>query len=423
MLTYKDNHIGAGNYWPVLLAGMLWGTTGTAQAFLPAGTSPLSVGAVRLAVGGLILLLIVLSKEGIKGIKGPWPIKPTITAVLGVVGFQACFFCAVLKTGVVTGTMISAGTAPIFAGILGYLFEKEKLTKKWLFSTVLGIVGVILLTISKPELDADITGVLLALAASMLYSVYGLGIKKMSINNSSTGTMAVILSLGTVLILPAYLVLDFSWMATPQGLGISLYLGIVATAIAYSLFARGISRIPISSTYTLSLSEPLTACLLGVLLLGEKLSPVSGGGIILLFAGLIILSLPANLFNFNPRLIFTNSNAINEEVLLYKSLYRHNSQTIAAMWLEYQKLAEEGKTATMQYKLKNLFRYGIISFSFYEYSQKKVLTDLQRLYFERRIEELEENIKSLNKLQKSHHFEYAIDEYKETTRGSVIGVN
>jgi DME family drug/metabolite transporter len=44
--------------WMVLAAGVLWGTTGTAQAFAPAGTSPLAVGAVRLAIGGAALLLL-----------------------------------------------------------------------------------------------------------------------------------------------------------------------------------------------------------------------------------------------------------------------------------------------------------------------------------------------------------------------------
>jgi DME family drug/metabolite transporter len=37
----------------VLAAAVLWGTTGTARALAPAGTSPLSVRAVRIAVGGL----------------------------------------------------------------------------------------------------------------------------------------------------------------------------------------------------------------------------------------------------------------------------------------------------------------------------------------------------------------------------------
>lgn len=44
----------------VILAGVLFGTTGTAQAIGPAGTTPLSLGVMRLAIGGTALALIVL---------------------------------------------------------------------------------------------------------------------------------------------------------------------------------------------------------------------------------------------------------------------------------------------------------------------------------------------------------------------------
>ncbi|MCY9414062.1 EamA family transporter, partial [Bacillus haynesii] len=41
----------------VLLAAILWGTTGTTQAFAPKEAAPLVFGAVRMAVGGITLLL------------------------------------------------------------------------------------------------------------------------------------------------------------------------------------------------------------------------------------------------------------------------------------------------------------------------------------------------------------------------------
>ena len=44
----------------ILLAAMLWGTTGTSQAFAPEAAHPIAIGAVRLAVGGLFLLSLVL---------------------------------------------------------------------------------------------------------------------------------------------------------------------------------------------------------------------------------------------------------------------------------------------------------------------------------------------------------------------------
>lgn len=78
-------------------------------------------------------------------------------------------------------------------------------------------------------------------------------------------------------------------MKTPQGLGVSLHLGIVATGIAYLLFTRGLIHVSPSTAVTLSLAEPLTATLLGVFVLKETLILSSWIGIGLLLTGLGIL--------------------------------------------------------------------------------------------------------------------------------------
>ena len=51
--------------WFILMAAMLWGTTGTAQAFAPAGFDPMVIGFLRLAIGGVSMLLIVLMTTGL----------------------------------------------------------------------------------------------------------------------------------------------------------------------------------------------------------------------------------------------------------------------------------------------------------------------------------------------------------------------
>jgi len=60
--------------------------------------------------------------------------------------------------------------------------------------------------------------------------------------------------------------------------------------LAYTLFARGLFLVPVATAASLTLGEPLTAGLLGVLFLNEPLSIVGGFGILLIFAGLVILT-------------------------------------------------------------------------------------------------------------------------------------
>jgi DME family drug/metabolite transporter len=77
---------------------------------------------------------------------------------------------------------------------------------------------------------------------------------------------------------------------TAHGTAVVLYLGLVATAAAYLLLAKGLSVVPVSMTALLMLVEPLTGCVLGVLLLGEVFTPVTGIGALLIFSGLLVIS-------------------------------------------------------------------------------------------------------------------------------------
>lgn len=54
-----------------------------------------------------------------------------------------------------------------------------------------------------------------------------------------------------------------------------------------------------------------------------------------------------------------------EEVVSYRSLYKHDSKVIMALWLEFQHMIEKESAITLKYKINNLLRYGIFSFSFY----------------------------------------------------------
>jgi DME family drug/metabolite transporter len=68
----------------------------------------------------------------------------------------------------------------------------------------------------------------------------------------------------------------------------------MATAVAYALFARGLSAVRASTTVTLSLAEPLTASALGILLLGERPTTFASVGMGLMMVALASLALDRN---------------------------------------------------------------------------------------------------------------------------------
>lgn len=276
--------------WYVLGAAVLWGTTGTAQAFAPAGAPPLVVGALRLLVGGLVLLLIAVARGGFRG-SGRWQLWPTLIAAGSMAIYQVCFFAAVLRTGVAVGTVVTIGSAPPIGGVLAALVNRERIAARWVAATSFALSGCALLVLRGSDLSIDLTGIFLALGAGTSYAVYALASKQLLRQHPPEGVMAVVFCLGGLMLAPLLIGADLRWVAEARGMAAVLHLGLVATALAYTLFAKGLQAIPVATAVTLSLAEPLTAGLLGLLLLGERLTPAAGAGIGLLLTGLAVLAL------------------------------------------------------------------------------------------------------------------------------------
>lgn len=68
------------------------------------------------------------------------------------------------------------------------------------------------------------------------------------------------------------------------------WLAVVTTALAYTLFGRGLRGLPAAQVATLTLLEPVTATLLGVLVLQEAFTLSTAAGMLLLVAGPVILT-------------------------------------------------------------------------------------------------------------------------------------
>lgn len=274
--------------WLILLAAVLWGTTGTAQAFAPPHASPLAIGAIRLALGGVILLVFALSKGSLRG--KDWPYSTTTITALAMAAYQPFFFAGIARTGVAVGTMVTIGSAPIIAGFLGLIIRGERPGGRWAIATALAICGSVLLLSSGNALSVNASGFPMALCAGAAYATFAVASKKLLEDHSPEAVIAVVFCLSAILLTPLLMITDLSWLIEPRGLLVAIHLGLVATAIAYILFARGLASLPVATAVTLSLAEPLAAALLGVTVLGERLTPLACVGMFLLFLGLVILS-------------------------------------------------------------------------------------------------------------------------------------
>ncbi|GLC89470.1 DMT family transporter [Lysinibacillus piscis] len=273
-------------YLMVLFAAILWGTTGTTQTFLQGDISPIAVACLRSAIGGGVLLVFART---IKWTTWPW--RWNILAAIAIALFQGLFFSSIRYMGVAIGTVVTIGSAPVFAGVIEWLIWKVRLAKIWVISTTFAILGCFLLFAVGGKATVNSFGILLALGGGCMFALYTNVSKRLTERVATMPAVAMTFSLCALLLLPFAWYEGLSWMGTMNNVWPMIYMGIATTSLAYMLFLGGLRAIPSSAAVTLSLAEPLTAALLGVFFLGEYLAWTSWVGILFIFAGILVLTM------------------------------------------------------------------------------------------------------------------------------------
>ncbi|SPL94470.1 Permease of the drug/metabolite transporter (DMT) superfamily [[Actinomadura] parvosata subsp. kistnae] len=268
-------------------AGVLWGTAGTAGLLVSADSVALA--AARLVIGGAALALLA-------GAELKSAVKPgVLLGAVAVAAYQLCFFAAVSRTGVAIGTVVAIGSGPVFTGLLSWLLHGRRPTKRWSTATAAAICGCAALIVGGgAEAGAQVVpGIALALLGGLLYAFYAvMAAQAIGRGGGSNAVMGMMFGGAALIMTPVLALSGIGWLAEPRALLAVLYLGLGTTALSYFLYGRGLRTTPVATAATLSLAEPAVAALLGVVVLGERLAPVSIAGLVLLGLSLVAVAVP-----------------------------------------------------------------------------------------------------------------------------------
>lgn len=285
----------------VLAAAVLFGTTGTAQALGPDAATPLSVGMARLVVGGTglaaVAIIAALLRRRASGPQVRRPGRDYAFAVLTAVAFvayQPLFFLGTARNGVAVGTVIALGSAPVLAGLLEWIVRRRTPRASWVGATAIATTGVALLAFggeTQATSGTDPLGLLGSIGAGASFAVFAVAQRRLLDAGWNPFTVAGWMGGGAALIaLPLLATTDTSWTVRADGVAMALWLGLAATTLAYALFTWGLQGLPAATAATLALAEPLTASVLGIAILGERLTPLAIGGLVVLAIGLAVLA-------------------------------------------------------------------------------------------------------------------------------------
>jgi DME family drug/metabolite transporter len=285
----------------IVAAAVTWGTTGATMKLVAAAgapMSPLAVGFLRVAIAAPCLCLAAALAGGGRVALGRPDWWRGAGAGLAMGAFQVGYFLGVAKTSVAVGSLIAICSAPLLVTGLAALFLGERIDGRTWGALLTGLAGAGLLTIGPHGLgglrSGFVAGVALALGAGLSYAVYAVVVKDLAGRVPPLTVAALTFSVAAVALAPVGLAERLS--APPVAWALLVYLGVVPTALAYVLYVRALRTTPVTVAAVLTLVEPLTAALLGVLGFGERLgAPGAAGAVLLLVAvaGLTTRRLPA----------------------------------------------------------------------------------------------------------------------------------
>jgi DME family drug/metabolite transporter len=272
----------------VIGAAVLFGSTGTAQELGPDAATPYGVGAIRIGIGAVTLWVIAQRLPRVGTLRAHAPV--VLAGALGVAAYQPGFFTGTERLGVALGTIAAIGSGPVFAGAIEWSLGNRPPTM-WAIATALAIAGGGLLVFSgESGARFSLVGLTGSLIAGLGYAVYAVATKRLILRGvDSTEASAWQFSLGALVLAPLLVGEPLGWLATPSGVVMALHLGVLATGLAYLLYGWGLRSIGTSTATTLTLAEPVTAAVLAVAILDERLRWFGWLGVALVLLGLLLV--------------------------------------------------------------------------------------------------------------------------------------
>ena len=280
----------------VLMAATLWGTTGTAAAFAPE-VPAMAIGAAAMGGGGLLQALMAVRPmaKHRQGLRRHWLLL--LIGALAVAVYPLAFYGSMRLAGITVGTVVTIGSAPLLSALIEYLFDRQRLSLRWLAGAVLGVVGMALLAAAESHGatggEAVGSGILLGLLAGLTYALYSWTARRLMLNGvAAKAAMGATFGGGALFLLPVLLFTGAPLLASGTNLAVGFYMALVPMFIGYLCFGYGLARIAASTAITLTLFEPVVAAALAVIIVGERL-PLQGWlGIVLILLCLVCITWP-----------------------------------------------------------------------------------------------------------------------------------
>lgn len=284
----------------VLIAGVLWGTTGIyVRWFSKLGLSSLQITVFKMFIAATVLILwcLIFDREALKiNKKDIWVFF--CSGLISMDFFTVCYFSTIQNADLsIAATLLYA--APIVVLLLSVILFKEKFTAKKAIACVLAFLGCFLVSgligsgRGIPG-KALLTGILSAIGYA-LYSIFGeIAIRKGYKSLTITTYTFMIAAVGSLILLRPAQIADAAAKTTvPMFILMLVAISINVSLLPYIFYTNGLLRIAPSKASIIASIEPVTATVVGALIFKEYPDIYGVFGIIFVLGAIVLLNIKA----------------------------------------------------------------------------------------------------------------------------------
>ncbi len=276
----------------LIILSVLWGGSFFFVGVAVREATPLTIVWVRVSLAAIILLAVVRSKkETIPSAPGVWGAFFIMGALNNLIPFSLIVWG---QTHIESGlASILNATTPIFSVVLAhFLTREERLTGNRATGVLIGWFGVVVLIgiDSLQGFGAAVWGQLAVLGAALSYAcaaIFGRRFKRLSPLVVATGMLCA----SAVMMSPLALIAEQPWHLSPGRATLTALFGlaVLSTSLAYIIYFRILAVAGATNILLVTFLIPISAILLGYLVLGERLGWNAFVGMGLVFIGLIAI--------------------------------------------------------------------------------------------------------------------------------------
>ncbi|RZI42373.1 DMT family transporter [Herbaspirillum sp. HC18] len=258
---------------------------------------------LRFGIGGLAMLHW-LKKPATEPV-WTWQTKKLVflESFLGNFMFTICMVTGVSMTSAVSAGVIMA-TIPAVIALMSWMFLKERIGLRIWAAVACGAIGIGLLSLAKPahaptaggELDKAWLGNLLVFAAVLCEASYAVIGKKLTAVLTPKRISSIINLWGFALMTPfgVYAALRFDFGPVKAGIWMLLvFYALAASVWTVWLWMTGLKSVPAAQAGVFTVMLPVSAALVGVLVLHESLTGVQMLAFAVALAGVLLATYPA----------------------------------------------------------------------------------------------------------------------------------